>query len=214
MDLQDILSTQDLSNCNLSGCSLGGVDLRGKIFRGTNLARAHLGNANLSGADLRKACLTQANLGAANLTGADLRESDLRGANLLKARLTGADFRGAIGLPPSFRKSNHPPMHRIHFEETDEYLNAKNRGFFPLSYWGNAYLLSSGKTLQRHASLWRDLKAHLGELIFDDRQTFAEVLLVQQYKHYSQWAYMISKAGFERMVKTMGIELSDQASFH
>ncbi len=211
MDILDVMRKNDLSGADLSCYSLGGRDLSGKILRGADLTRAHLGNANLRGADLRNAVLYKANLGAADLTGADLRYADLRQANLQGATLVGADLREAIGLEdnPLPASSFIKP---VVLEETEEYQVAKANGFYPLAHWGKQYATSDGRTLYRAKSVWPLLKRRLGKIIFGDRQTLAEVRLVKQYKNYSQWAYMVSKAGFERMIAAMGVKAVKKSS--
>ncbi len=207
MDIVQVLEEQDHTGANLSGCSLGGCNLKGKNFRGADLSNAHLGNADLSGADLRNTNLRNANLGAANLTGADLRYSDLRDANLSDSTLNGADLREVIGLNLTAPLPVSSFVKPIHLEETDEFANAKKHGYFPISYWGKAYALVDGSTLYKSTGAWQALKARLGDAIFGDRKTFSEVRLVKQYKHYSQWAYMVSKKGFERIAAGVGIKI-------
>ena len=205
MSVKRILEQSDLAGQDLAGCSLGACDLSGKIFRGADLSHAHLGNANLAGADLRNANLYKANLGAANLTGADLRYADLREANMAETILAGADLREVIGLPVSAPVPLDQMVRAIELEETEDFVSAKEAGYFPLSHWGKTYALTNGKTLYRNRSAWQNVKAKLGDTIFGDRKTFGEVRLVQQYKQYSQWAYMISKAGFERIASGLGL---------
>ena len=207
MNKNEILSSQDLAGADLSGASLGGMNLAGKNLRGADLSHAHLGAADLSGADLRNANLNQANLGAANLRGADLRFADVREANLAGANLVGADLREAIGLE-STSHSAAAFVKPVVLEETDDYLSAQQEGYLPLAHWGKNYKLDNGKTLYRQQLVWKQLKGKLGDSIFGDRTTFSEVRLVQQYKHYSQWAYMISKTGFERIATGLGLNLN------
>ena len=213
MKLEEILETRDLSGANLSGHSLGGVNLSGKNLRGADLSFAHLGGAVLRGVDLRNAILNQANLGAADLTGADLRYADLRDANLKGAIWMGADLRECMGLrqypiaPPSHLLKQDPLL-----EETEDFAEAKKEGFHPISHWGKAFALSANDSdLNQNDTIWRNLKDHLGDLIFGDRNTYKEVRLVRQYKHYSQWAYMISKKGFEQMAAKLGLKIKPKA---
>ena len=210
MDISEVLRRPDLSGMDLSSYSLGGKDLRGKIFRGADLSHAHLGHADLRGADLRNANLYQANLGAANLSGADLRYSDLREANLTGAILTGTDLREAIGLDRVSINSISTLIKPITLEPTEDFLKAQKRGYFPLSHWGKSYHLDGGDTLYKNTTVWGRLKAHLGDTIFGDRKIFSEVKLVQQYKDYSQWAYMISRRGFEMIAGGLGIPVKQK----
>lgn len=212
MDINHILERWDLSGADLSGKSLGGCNLAGKNLRGADLSYAHLGGANLRGADLRNANLYQANLGAADLTGADLRNADFRQTNRVGTIFIGADTRETIGF------SNTPealPSYLVkHFdlEETEEYLVAKQEGFLPLTHWGAHYQVTeNGKPLRTSDSAWKTIKNQLGELIFGDKETYLEVRLVQKYKHYSQWAYMISQKGFEQMAKKLGLQISQKS---
>ena len=209
MNKATILEQQDFSGSDLSGYSLGAMDLRGKNFRGADLSHAHLGMCDLRGADFRNANLHHANLGAADLRGADMRYCDLREANLVGAVLEGADMREVIGFETETSLAS--MVKPVVLEETDDYLSAKNEGFFPLSHWGKKYSLNrNNKTLYKSLSSWRNLKSHLGESIFSDRTTYSEVRLVQQYKHYSQWAYMISKKGFERISQKLGLSIREK----
>lgn len=206
MDLDKVLAKQDLSDINFSQMSLGGRNLSGKDCRRADFSGAHLGYADLRGADLREADLSNANLGAANLTGADLRGANLTNTNLEKAQLEGADFRNAIGLHLNSKALVSYLLKSIQLEETQEFINAKEDGFFPISHWGRYYLTEDDHcTLSADPKTWRRIKGRLGELIFGDRQTFNEVRLVKQYKQYSQWAYMISRYGFERMIKQLNL---------
>ena len=202
-----ILERDDLSGADLSGFSLGARDLIGKNLRGADLSHAHLGGANLSGADLRNANLCFANLGAANLTGADLRFCDLTNANMAGAPLNGADFRDAVGLDIASPVPLSQFVRPLTLEETEDYRTAKEDGFYPLSHWGHSYSLNDGNTLYKSSSVWYELKERLGDVIFGDHKTFSEVCLVRQYKEYSQWAYMISCNGFERITHRMGLKL-------
>ncbi|MDJ0838215.1 MAG: pentapeptide repeat-containing protein [Acidobacteriota bacterium] len=210
-DMAELLIKDDLSGVELSGASLGGRDLRGKNLRGADLSHAHLGGADLTGADLRNANLYKANLGAAKLVGADLRYSDLREANLSGCDLTGADLREAQGLHLDSPVPLAEFVRPLTFEETEDFQKAKEAGFYPLSYWGQSYAGNDGNTLYKNRSTWLLLKERLGDAIFGDRKTFAEVRLVRQYKEYSQWAYMISKRGFERIAKQMNLTLKKKA---
>ena len=207
MDITRVLQEQDLSGANLSGMSLGGRDLRGKNLRGADLSYAHLGNADLSGADLRNANLCNANLGAANLTGADLRYSNVCDANLSDCILNGSDLRDVVGLNLTAPLPISSFVKPIHLEETEEFIEAKRKGFFPISHWGKSYSLADGRTLYKNPGAWQALKTRLGDVIFGDRKTFSEVRLVKQYKHYSQWAYMVSKNGFERIADGVGLKI-------
>ena len=209
--IADLLKQDDLSGAELSGVSLGGRDLRGKILRGADLSHAHLGGADLTGADLRNANLYKANLGASKLIGADLRYSDLREANMSGCDLTGADLREAQGLNLDSPVPLAEFVRPLTFEETEDFQEAKDAGFFPLSYWGQAYAGNDGNTLYKNRSNWLALKERLGDAIFGDRKTFDQVRLVRQYKEYSQWAYMISKSGFERIAKQMNMKLKKKA---
>lgn len=209
MKIEEILQARDLSGQNFSGMSLGGCDLSGKNLRGADLSYAHLGGAILRGTDLRNANLHQANLGAADLTGADLRYADLRETNLKGAILVGADLRECMGLkqfPVMPHYSELYPEPRL--EETEDFANAQQDGYFPISHWGSQFsLMTNNRELQANDTIWCNIKDHLGELIFGDRTTYKEVRLVRQYKHYSQWAYMISKKGFEQMVQKLGLSV-------
>lgn len=205
MRREEILERQNLAGLNLSGYSLGGCSLAGKNMRGIDLSYAHLGNANLRGADLRNANLRHANLGAADLTGADLRYSDMRGANMEGAIILGADTRESMrdeSADSPFIESQ--PMV---LEETEAFGQAQQEGYFPLAHWGQAYKMVGGDTLYKNRSNWQMMKRKLGAVVFGDRETFDEVRLVQQYKHYSQWAYMLSKKGFERMAQLLGFKI-------
>ncbi len=206
MDVAKILGKRDLSGVSLSGLSLGGCDLSGKNLRGADLSYAHLGAANLSGADLRNANLCHANLGAANLKGADMRFCDLREANLNGALLEGADLREAIGLHLTAPVPLTNFIKPIRMEVTEEYEEAQKDGFFPITHWGKTYALD-GHTLSRDSGAWEAVKTKLGDAIFGDKKTFSEVRLVKRYKHYSQWAYMISKKGFERIATSVGLKV-------
>jgi len=212
MDIAEVLSRDDLSGCDLTGMSLGARDLRGKILRGADLSHAHLGSADLSGADLRNACLCEANLGAANLVGADLRYADLRKANLKGSKLEGADLREVIGLELGAPLGLAEFVKPVKFEETDEYAGAIEQGYQPLAHWGRSYAGDDGNTLYKDRHAWMAIKNKLGDAIFADRKTFGEVRLVRQYKEYSQWAYMISKRGFERIARSMGISVKRKHS--
>ncbi len=207
MDITEVRKRQDLSGLDLSSYSLGGMDLSGRNFRGADLSHAHLGNANLAGADLRNALLCNANLGAANLTGADLRFADLRGANLAGVILMGADLRDTIGLDQTAHASIASFIRPVSLEETEDFVDARENGYFPLSHWGESYTLPNGKTLCKSETLWGKVKGQLGDHIFGDRRIFSEVRLVQQYKHYRQWAYMISRRGFEQIARGLGMKL-------
>lgn len=210
MEREQLMQQWDLSEHNFSNQSLGAQDFSGKCLQRCNFSGAHLGCANFRGADLRGSNLSYANLGSADLSGADLRNADLRGANLKSAKLDGADLRGCSGyeavLPqdmlPSYLSKN------LELVETDEYQQAKDTGFWPISYWGRQYMLSeNSQTLSSVMPLWQEMKSHLGEMIFSDRETYREVLLVQQFKQYSQWAYMISQKGFERLTVQLGLDV-------
>jgi uncharacterized protein YjbI with pentapeptide repeats len=203
----DILARRDLAGMDLSGFSLGAADLRGKNFRGADLSHAHLGSADLSGADLRNTNLYKTNLGAANLTGADLRYADLREANLAGALTKGADFREAQGLSLEAPVDFHYLVRPVQLQETEDFADAKQHGYHPLTHWGREFALDTGTTLYKNQTVWLQLKRQLGDQIFGDRRIFSEVKLVQQYKEYSQWAYMISKKGFLRIAKTMNLKL-------
>ena len=197
----------DFTGADLSGRSFGARDLRGANFRGADLSYAHLGGADLRGADFRNVNFYKANLGAANLAGADLRYSDLRETNLAGANLNGTDLRDAIGLDVSAPVPLTTIVKPLLLQETDDFVSAKEAGYFPLSHWGRTFALDNGKTLCRNRSIWRKIKNQLGETIFGDRQTFSEVRLVQQYKEYSQWAYMISMNGFMRIAAGLGLDV-------
>jgi len=205
--MNDEKQIYDFAGADLSGRSFGARDLRGANFRGADLSYAHLGGADLRGADFRNANFYKANLGAAILSGADMRYSDLREANLAGADLTGADLREAIGLDVSAPVPLASLVRPLMLQETDDFVSAKEDGYFPLSHWGQAFAVANGKTLCKNLSIWRKLKNQLGETIFGDRTTFSEVRLVQQYKEYSQWAYMISMRGFLRIAAGLGLEL-------
>lgn len=207
---KDMLKQQDLAGMDFSGWSLGTADLSGKNLRGADLSNAHLGKANLSGADLRNANLQYANLGMASLAGADLRYSDLREANLTGADLSGADLREAQGLTIETPVPLLDIIRPVIFEETEEYQKAQDSGYFPLAHWGKSYAGSDGQTLMRDRNAWTAIKNKLGESIFGDRKTYNEVRLVRQYKEYSQWAYMISKRGFERIARQMGVSVKSK----
>ena len=208
MKLQDLLCRRDLAGTNLSGFSLGNCDLSGKNLRGADLSHAHLGRAKLCGTDLRNANLYKANLGAADLTGADLRYADLREANLSGALLDGADLRDTMGISGTQFGMLPYLVKHLQLEETKDYLAAKENGYLPLAHWGNIFELDpAGTRLQEEKVVWGDIKKKIGDLIFGDRQTFEEVRLVQKYQHYSQWAYMISQKGFERIANRMGLRL-------
>jgi len=203
LNREDILARDDWSGANLSSMSLGCCDLRGKIFRGTDLSYAHLGYADLRGADLRNADLTGANLGAADLRGADLRHCDLRNTNLVETKLDGADLRdGMLEQPNAYLRSVNIP-----WTETEEFQAAKEAGFFPMSYWGEQYQLDGAGTLYHDKKSWSNIKKKLGILVFGDRETFEEVRLVQQYSNYAQWAYMLTRKGFERMIRQLGLNI-------
>ena len=209
MNVETVLEQKDLSGVDLSSASLGGCDLSGKILRGADLSNAHLGGANLRGADLRNANLSNANLGAANLTGADMRFSDMRGANMRDAILLGTDLRDAIGFQQepvvvSTKKR------KTRMEVTEEYRKAEKEGFYPLSYWGKNYAIAGGERLDEDTTAWLTLKNHIGEAIFGDRGAFSEVRLVKRHKHYSQWAYMLTKKGFEHITSKLGLNLSQK----
>ncbi len=208
--IKNILEKQDLSGANLNGSSLGGLNLAGKNFRGADLSHAHLGNANLSGADLRNANLSHANLGAANLTGADLRYSDLRHANLSETILKGADLREVIGLDMSAPLPMATFVKPMNLEVTEDFNQAQEEGFFPISHWGKIYSLNDGQTLYRDSGAWKAFKSRFGDSIFGDRRIFSEVRLVKQYKNYSQWAYMVSKKGFERIATGLGMNITSK----
>ncbi len=207
MRRDEITDRQNLAGLNLSGYSLGGCSLAGKNMRGIDLSYAHLGNANLRGVDLRNANLRHANLGAADLTGADLRYSDLRGANLEGCILLGSDLRESMRDEPMQSGNSVSMPHAVMLEETEAFTQAQHEGFLPLAHWGQAYKIVGGDTLNKNRSSWQKIKRKLGGVVFGDRETFNEVRLVQQYKHYSQWAYMISKSGFERLAQVMGFEI-------
>lgn len=207
MDIEKLLEQSDLNGANLSGLSLGGRNLRGRNLRGANLSHAHLGGADLSGADLRNANLSNANLGAANLTGADLRFSDLRETNLNHAILVGADLREAIGLTVDANVPIGALVKQANFEVSPEYEEACNQGYHSLSHWGHSYELNDGDTLYKNSGVWDLIKRRLGDAIFSDRTTCGQVRLVRRYRHYSQWAYMISKAGFERIAASLGLHV-------
>jgi len=209
MDILEVMEKQNLAGADLSCYSLGGRDLSGKNFRGADLSFAHLGNANLRGADLRNALLRESNLGAADLTGADLRCADLRGANLNGATLVGADLRDAMGLEDQ-SLSMASFIKPVILEETEEYQVAKQNGYFPISHWGRHFVTEDGRTLYRVKPAWGQIKAKLGQIIFGDPQTFEEVRLVKQYKNYSQWAYMFSKKGFQRLTIALGVRASSK----
>ncbi|MCB1052819.1 MAG: pentapeptide repeat-containing protein [Acidobacteria bacterium] len=196
---------------NLSGFSLGHCDLSGKCFRGADLSFAHLGCSLLRGSDLRNANLRHANLGAADLTGADLRYSDLRSANLSGAILLGADLRESMQDEP-LASSGPLLVPHLDLEETEAFSQAKDDGFFPLQHWGHQYQLATGETLYKSPIMWPQIKRKLGGLIFGDTQTFKEVRLVQQYKHYSQWAYMLSRTGFERVMNSLGLKVAPKST--
>jgi len=208
MNIHECLERDDLSGEDLAGMSLGCRDLRGKVFRGADLSNAHLGGADLSGADLRNAILFKTNLGAAKLNGADLRYSDLRQANLRGADLSGADLREAIGLDIGAPVPLSDLVRPVAFVETDDYRSAVEEGYQPLAFWGQSYAGADGNTLYKDRHAWAELKNKLGDVIFGDRKIFGEVRLVRQYREYSQWAYLISKRGFERIARTMGLSVS------
>lgn len=209
MHIDQILNEWDLSGTDLSGKSLGGCDLSGKNLRGADLSYAHLGGANLRGADLRNANLYQANLGAADLTGADLRHADLRQANRVGTIFIGADMREAMGVQETAEALPNYLVRHFDFEETQEYADAKREGFLPLTHWGSRYQVSNnGQALRANDTAWKVIKNQLGELIFGDKQAYREVRLVQKYKHYSQWAYMISQSGFEQIAQKLGLRIS------
>lgn len=211
MDVKQVLLTWDLSGADLSGLSLGGCDLAGKNLRGADLSYAHLGGANLRGADLRNANLYHANLGAADLTGADLRDADLRHSNRVGTIFIGADIRNAMGLKEDTDPVPTYLVRHFDFEETEDYTKAKQEGFLPLAHWGNSYQVAdSGQPLRASDTCWKMVKNQVGELIFGDKKTFREVRLVQKYKHYSQWAYMISQSGFEQIAKKLGLHLQNR----
>ena len=210
MEINRILEQQNLAGVNLNSCSLGGLDLRGKNLRGADLSHAHLGNANLSGADLRNANLSHANLGAANLTGADLRYSDLRHANLAAAVLDGADLREVIGLDMSADLPMASFVKPVNLEITEDFQKAQEEGYFPISHWGKIYALNDGQTLYKDSGAWKAFKSRFGDSIFGDRRIFSEVRLVKQYKNYSQWAYMVSKKGFERIALGLGLQVTSK----
>lgn len=212
MDLDALLKQWDLSDQNFSNLSLGSRDFSGKCLQRSNFSSAHLGCANFRGADLRGCNFSYANLGAADLRGADLRGADLRGANLNAADMAGADLRGSSGHQGLGAMETTLPAYlskNLDLVETDEYQHAKNSGYWPISYWGRQYMLSENQQqLCAVMPLWQDMKRHLGEMIFSDRDTYREVLLVQQFKQYSQWAYMISQKGFERLTVQLGLDVS------
>jgi hypothetical protein len=211
MDIDQKLSQWDLSGHDFSNQSLGTRDFSGKCLKAVNFSGAHLGCANFRGADLRGANLSYANLGAADLSGADLRNADLRGANLNATILDGADLRGCSGYEQDIPAMALPPYlsKNLDFVETDEYQRAKDSGFWPISYWGRQYQLNeNSQQLSAVSPLWEEIKSHLGEMIFSDRETYREVLLVQQFKQYSQWAYMISQKGFERLATQLGLDIT------
>ena len=199
---------QNLAGADLSGLSLGCMDLSGKNLRGADLSYAHLGYAKLMGADLRNANLRNANMGAANLSGADLRYCDLTDANLAGAILDGTDFRDSIGKNSGEALPQPRLVDHIFLEETQAYQKAQEEGYLPVGDWAHQYRLEDGDTLNRALPQWKSMKRRLGGVIFGDRQAFSEVRLVQQYKHYSQWAYMISKQGFERIADLMGLRIA------
>jgi len=204
MERSEVLERIDLAGENLQGISLGFCDLRGKNFRGADLSFAHLGCADLRGADLRNANLFAANLGAADMRGADLRYSDLRKANLEGTQLVGADLReGFFEQENLERRTLNTP-----WVETEEYKAIQEEGFYPVSHWGEQYRLEGAGTLYHDKKSWTSLKKKLGILVFGDRETFEEVRLVQQYQNYAQWAYMVTRKGFERMVQQMGIKVN------
>lgn len=205
--LEQLLQQRDWHGANFSGQSLGGLTLSGKIFRGADLSHAHLGGADLRWADLRNANLQNANLGAADLSGADLRYADLRGANLNGTILDGADLRHAQ-LPPQESKLALPGLE---LEITEDYQAAESAGYLPMSHWAQAYRLAdNNKTLYRNRTAWHLLKSQFGEVVFSDREAYREVRLVKQYKQISQWAYMISRRGFERIASTLGLHLNQK----
>jgi len=203
MERHEILERDDLSGENLQSASLGFCDLSGKNFRGADLSHAHLGYSDLRGADLRNANLFAANLGAADLRGADLRYCDLRNANLEGAQMVGADIR------EGFFEKQVPQKAKTHdfWTETDEYQGAQDEGYFPVSHWGEHYSIVGSGTLYRDKKRWSSIKSKLGILVFGDKETFAEVRLVQQYQNYAQWAYMVTRKGFERMANQLGINI-------
>ncbi|MCB1042927.1 MAG: pentapeptide repeat-containing protein [Acidobacteria bacterium] len=207
MRRDEILERHNLAGLNLSGYSLGGADLSSKNMRGIDLSYAHLGNANLRGCDLRNANLRNANLGAADLTGADLRYSDLRASNMEGAIILGTDFRESMRDEP-LPADIVTVQRSIMLEETEAFSQAKNDGYLPLAHWGQAYKLEGGDTLNKNRSSWQLIKRKLGGVVFGDRDTFKEVRLVQQYKHYSQWAYLLTQTGFERMVGLLGFKIT------
>jgi len=208
--LEELLGREDLSGCNLSGLSLGHCQLSGKCFRGADLSFAHLGCSQLRGADLRNANLRHANLGAADLTGADLRYSDLRSANLAGAILLGADLRESLRDEP-LEPAGPLSLPNLQLEETQAFLQAKEEGYLPLQHWGRQYSLPTGETLYKNPILWNRIKKRLGAQVFGDSQVFEEVRLVQQYKHFSQWAYMLSRKGFERVMASLDVLVNAKA---
>ena len=210
MEEDTLLQQTDLRGANLSGMSLGGRDLRGRNLRGADLSNAHLGGANLTGADLRNANLSHANLGAADLTGADMRFCDLREANLNHTILDGTDLRDVIGLSLDSNAPISALVKPLKFEVSPEYEIARQEGFHSLSHWGKAYSLEDGDTLYKNSGVWDLVKRKLGDAIFSDRTTCGQVRLVRRYKHYSQWAYMISKQGFERIASSLGIHVENK----
>lgn len=203
MKRQEILEKEDWSGANLQSASLGYCDLRGKNFRGADLSFSHLGFADLRGADLRNANLFAANLGAADMRGADLRYCDLRNTNLNGAQLEGADLReGFLEEGPVQKRVLNSP-----WTETEDFKKAQEEGFFPVSHWGEKYQLEGAGTLYHDQKSWSFIKKKIGALVFGDRETFEEVRLVQQYTDYAQWAYMVTRKGFERMTQQMGIKV-------
>ena len=85
-DLDQLLRTNECSDCDLSQANLIGMNLRGADLSDANLQGANLRGAALMFADLSDANLVGANLSRANLYATNLDDADLYGANLYGAR--------------------------------------------------------------------------------------------------------------------------------
>lgn len=106
---QQLLTTNDCSQCDLNKAGLVYAELIGANLSGASLIQANLSHADLTGADLSQTNLTGAvlfgadlsgaNLSGANLQGADLRGTILTNVNLSDANIEGVNFLGAVGIP-------------------------------------------------------------------------------------------------------------------
>lgn len=179
---QQLLSTNQCSECDLSQiglvyADLSGADLSRANLTQANLSRANLSNTNLSGANLAGAVLFNANLTGADLSGADLSGADLRGAILTGAtvqgaKLNGANFLGAVGLPPEIATAENLYKLGLTEAERGNYQGA-------IGYYTQVTALApnfAGAYLARGVS-----RFHLGEqtLALEDAQRAEQLYLAQ-----------------------------------